>query len=86
MVETLVATTALDALRTLQRELTEAHADTVPDGWLTDAQWSEATGFSRTHSGRVLRELAAKGLVEARQFRIVAGSAGLRRVWHYRQP
>lgn len=74
--------TALEALEEIQRQLSGV-PDDVPDGWMTDAQWSEASGICRTVAGERLRGGVAKGLVEVKNFRIMT-TAGIRPRKHYR--
>lgn len=80
-----MATSALDALRELQRALNTTRAEEVPEGWLTVAQWARETNKASQHVGNILREAAIKGLMECREFRIQTGQ-GVRSVQHYRQP
>jgi predicted transcriptional regulator len=78
-----MATTALDALRTLQRELGERQADVVPAGWRTAEQWATEAGMSRKHVEDLLRAGVQAGRVEKHVYRLLIGS-GLRGVNHYR--
>lgn len=79
-----MATSALDAIRTIQRELAKGRTEEVPEGWLTVDEWARQAGLARCTVGSTLRDGAAAGMLEARQFRIVVGSQ-TRKVWHYRK-
>jgi hypothetical protein len=78
-----MATSALDALRTIQRELTVHGSEPVPPGWLTVDQWSRDARMSSVNAGKILRDGTASGIVEMREFRIATGR-GVRNVQHFR--
>lgn len=60
------------ALATLQDAIAK-QIDTVPDGWRTSEQWSEAWKISRRRTGELIRAGIASGNVEVRQFVVVNG-------------
>lgn len=79
-----MATSALEHLRTIQRELATRRTEEVPEGWLTSAQWAKEANLARPTVEAILADGAAAGLIERKQFRIVVGSQ-TRKVWHYRK-
>jgi hypothetical protein len=73
---------ALAALALLRREMS-GNVETVPDGWRTCQQWSEAWGLSRPHTSTLLSYGVSANRVEMREFKLQT-PAGVRRVPHYR--
>lgn len=73
---------ALEALALLRREIS-GNVETVPDGWRTCQQWSEAWGLSRPHTSTLLSSGVSASRVEMREFKVQT-PAGVRRVPHYR--
>jgi hypothetical protein len=78
-----MANAALEALRTLQRELAADRADDVPAGWMTVDQWAKDAGLSRPQTAKILSDSASSQLIECREFRITTGH-GVRSVKHYK--
>jgi hypothetical protein len=78
-----MATTALEALRTIQRELGSTHAEDVPKGWLTVQEWADKAGMSTWHVRSVLHRAKRMGKVECQVFRIKNGNR-IFGVQHYR--
>jgi hypothetical protein len=76
------AISALEALALLRREIS-GNVETIPDGWRTCQQWSEAWGLSRPHTSTLLSSGVSSGRVEMREFKVET-PAGVRRVPHYR--
>jgi hypothetical protein len=74
---------ALEALALLRREMDNANAEEVPEGWRTAQQWADAWGLKRPHTSGLLRAGTDSGRVEMREFKVKT-AAGLRRVPHYR--
>jgi hypothetical protein len=81
--ELMAAWDAAGALLEIQRETTRQCAEPVPPGWLTVDQWSREARMSSVNAGKILRNGAATGIVEMREFRIATGR-GVRNVQHFR--
>lgn len=78
-----MATSALDALRVIHRELNAARAEAVPTGWLTVQQLAAAGGIGISQTGAKMRAALVAGIVEKRMFRINQGPF-VRPTAHYR--
>jgi len=57
----------------------------VPDGWKTACQLQEEWGLSPAYTGRLIRNGVAKGILEARKFRIATERRGVFPTQFYRK-
>ena len=57
----------------------------VPDGWKTAWQLQQEWGLSQAHTGRLIRNGVAKGILEARKFRIATERRGVFPTQFYRK-
>jgi len=57
--------------------------ETPPAGWKTPRQWADESGYSRSHTERLLYHGVSTGRVDRRSFRVRQGNRVLP-VSHYR--
>ncbi len=72
----------------LLRRLKDAVNNTeeqVPEGWQTAWELQQEWGLSQAHTGRLIRNGVAKGILEARKFRIATERRGVFPTQFYRK-
>lgn len=73
-----------ELLRRLKNAINNTE-EQVPDGWKTAWQLQQEWGMSQAHTGRLIRNGVAKGILEARKFRISTERRGVFPTEHYRK-
>jgi hypothetical protein len=80
-----MAVSALEALRTIQRELDTRRTESVPSGWITAQEWADEAGITVCNVQPTLNKAVRAGTLQMKKFRVQTPN-GVRSVMHYLAP